>query len=120
MRRREFISLLGALMACAPSSMRAQVLVKRIGWLGVLSSSPWEAAFRQRLEQLGYVSGRDYEIVARYTEGDQTLLPLLADELAALIPDVIVAVNSAAAVATNQATTRIPIVVAGTIDPVSL
>jgi putative ABC transport system substrate-binding protein len=120
MRRRAFISLLAAFLACSPAPTRARATIRRIGWLGFLSSSPWEAVFRKRLQELGYVAGRDYEITARYTEGDQTLLPALAIELTGLNPEVILAVNSAAAVATRTATTRIPIVVAGTIDPVSL
>ena len=62
--------------------------------------------FQEAATRAGYVAGRDYEITARYTEGDQTLLPALAIELTGLNPDVILALNSASAVATRTATTR--------------
>jgi putative tryptophan/tyrosine transport system substrate-binding protein len=78
------------------------------------------SAFAQRLQELGYVKGRDYEIEYRYADGDLARLPKLADELIRLKPSVILVTSSPAAVAAKQATATIPIVAASVVDPVSL
>ena len=52
-----------------------------------------------RLRDLGYVEGRDYVFEERYADGEAARLPLLADEMVRLKPDVIVVSNTAAAVA---------------------
>jgi len=84
------------------------------------TSQEYRSAFTQRLQELGYVERRDYEIEYRYADGDLTRLPTLADELIRLKPNVIVVSSSAAALAAKQATASIPIVAAATFDPVSL
>jgi len=55
---------------------------------------------------------------ARYADGNAQRLPALAQELAAVHPDVILAHNTSSAVALKHATSSIPIVVAFVIDPV--
>ena len=62
MKRREFITLLGA-AAAWPLAARAQQPGKlpKIGFLGSGSASswgPWTTAFVQRLNELGWVEGR--------------------------------------------------------------
>jgi putative ABC transport system substrate-binding protein len=113
-RRREFITLLGAtavawpLAACAPKGMA------RIGFLGLERRLE---KFRQGLGDLGYVEGRD--IVIEYRPSDPAdRLPGFAAELVALNADVIVAGGSLAVRAAQQATRTIPIVMTGTSDPV--
>ena len=96
----------------------AQVAAKR-PLVAVLSSVTSIAAahllsgFRQGLQELGYVEGRNIDIVHRYADGDLTRIPALADELVRLKPEVIVCETNAATVAFKQATTTIPIVNAG-------
>jgi putative ABC transport system substrate-binding protein len=42
------------------------------------------------LQELGYVEGRNIDIVYRYAEGDMLRMPALTDELVRLRPDVFV------------------------------
>jgi putative tryptophan/tyrosine transport system substrate-binding protein len=124
MKRREFIGFLAVAVASPPIVAFAQVPTKR-PLIAVLSSgSPTTTGFQSGLlhglQELGYLEGRDYEIQYRYMAGDVALLPALVDELIRLKPNVIVAGNSAAAVAAKQATESIPIVAAAIFDPVSL
>ena len=116
-RRREFIGLLGAAAASRSVIAFAQIPTKRplIAVLIVPSqatSQRYRSAFTERLQELGYVERRDYEIEYRYADGDLTRLPALADELIRLKPKVIVASSSADALAAKQGTASIPIVAA--------
>jgi putative tryptophan/tyrosine transport system substrate-binding protein len=125
MQRREFIALLAGAVASRPIIALAQVLTKRplIAVLLGASQATSEAtrsAFTQRLQELGYVEGRDYEIEYRYADGDLTRIPALVNEVIRLKPSVIVVGNSTGALAAKRATASIPIVAAVTLDPVSL
>ena len=91
MKRREFITLLGAAVVAWPLSAFAQTQARRplIAFLfgsSPLISSRFLTAFSPRMEALGYVEGRDYDIASRFAEGDLTRLPELASELVRLIP----------------------------------
>ena len=77
------------------------------------------AAFRNRLGELGYVEGRDVSIEARFAGSNPDRLALLAAELVAGKPDVLVVVTTTAAVAAKKETSRIPIVALGPADPVT-
>src|SRR3954452_2396527 len=64
-----------------------------VGFLSNLSpsDSKWNLdAFRSGMEQLGYVNGRNVTIDVRYAEGRPDRLPVLAAELVAVKPQVIV------------------------------
>ena len=76
------------------------------------------AAFRNRLRELGYVEGRDVLIEARFAGGNPDRLPLLAAELVAGKPDVLVVVTTTAALTVKKETSTIPIVALGPADPV--
>jgi putative ABC transport system substrate-binding protein len=93
--------------------------VRRIGvlWPG---SPPdkWDEAFRQGLRAQGYVEGQNILLEYRWAEGKHEHLPALAEELVRLRVDVIVTISAPAITAVKQATTTIPIVFAGTSDPV--
>ena len=96
--------------------------VHRIGQLVAGSSSSYShllEAFRQGLRDLGYVEGQDLVIEERYAEGSQERLPDLAAELVRLQVDVIVAAGAPTIRAAQHATRTIPIVMAGTADPVA-
>jgi putative ABC transport system substrate-binding protein len=75
-----------------------------------------DEALRQGLRALGYEEGKNIVIDYKYAEGKTDRLPQLAKELVAEKPDVIVVGGTAVAVAAKNATSTIPIVVAGAGD----
>jgi putative ABC transport system substrate-binding protein len=125
MRRRTFLELLAVTVASWPAIALAQVPTKRPLIAVVIGASQavsqrWVIGLPQGLQELGYLEGRDYEIEYRYADGDLTRQPVLLDELIRHKPNVIVVGNTTAAFAAKQATTSIPIIVASSVDPVSL
>jgi len=118
MRRRAFITLIGS-AAVWPLGVRAQrsERLRRIGLLVVEGLEPI-GPFREALSELGYVEGRNIQIVTRSAQGQESRLPQLATDLVRDQVDVIVAVQTPAAHAAKNATRDIPIVVmAG--DPIA-
>src|SRR5829696_9658236 len=112
MRRREFIALIGA--AGWPLPARAQQSrVYRIGALviGLADVPSFQKEFREGLRELGRLEGRDYVVELRSADGKLSRLPTLAAELVRLKVDVIVALFTPCALAAQQATREIPIVI---------
>jgi putative ABC transport system substrate-binding protein len=121
MRRREFISLLGSMAVAWPFTARAQQPAMPV--IAFLRSSTLAdatnlmAAFRQGLQETGYVEGQNVATEYRFAENDR-------DKLTALVKDSIhrpVAVivgNLAAALAAKVASATVPIVFAIGSDPV--
>jgi putative ABC transport system substrate-binding protein len=125
-RRREFIFTLGGAAAAWPLAGRAQQgeRVRRIGVLTPLVEADPEtqmriAAFRQGLEKLGWVDGRNIRIDYRWGGGNAERICHYAADLIALGPDVVLAHGSPVVAAFQQATRTVPIVFANVIDPVS-
>ena len=118
MKRREFIGLLGG-AAAWPLTARAQQAVGKIVTIGVLAIEPWPPidTFRQALNNLGYIEGKNVRFEYRYAEGYNERLPELANDLADLNVDVIVTWGTDAVLAAKQATTTIPIVMGAIGDP---
>jgi putative ABC transport system substrate-binding protein len=121
MRRREFITLIGA-SAAWQQAARAQQAAKRptIGFLGTNTPSAqerWTAAFIQRLHELGWIEGQTVAIEYRWAEGRTGRFAELATELVRLKVDVIVTLG-AAVTAAKQVTSVVPIVFAVASDPV--
>jgi len=117
MRRREFMALLGSAAAAWPFVARAQQATKhyRIGMLFPTSPTANAAnlnAFRQRLQELGYVEGRNLVIDYRSAEGRPDRFPVLAAELVNLKADLIMTRGTPAALAAKSATRTIPVVMA--------
>jgi ABC-type uncharacterized transport system substrate-binding protein len=116
MRRIGLAVIVAVSFVAAPLAAEAQP-VEKTARVAVLSPGPGPAsawrvleAFRQRLQELGYVEGRNLAIEWRFVAGNVERLPEFAAELVRLNVDVIVAINTPAAQATKKATDRIPIV----------
>jgi putative ABC transport system substrate-binding protein len=113
--RREFLAGTSAVLLAAPLAAEGQQTrrVWRIGFLDP-GSSPANLAvkgpFRQGLEDLGYVEGRDFVMEYRWAEGHPDRLPELAADLVRARVDVIVTGGSQGTMAAKQATQTIPIV----------
>jgi putative ABC transport system substrate-binding protein len=125
MRRRDFIVAFTGAAVC-PIGARAQQ-PKKVARIGLLVTPSLEApeartilnAFYQGLREHGYIDGQNVIVEVKAANSKMERFPALANELLGLDLDVIVASNSVAGRAVQQATTTIPIVVAVMGDPVS-
>jgi putative ABC transport system substrate-binding protein len=126
MRRREFITLLGGAAAAWPLAAGAQQgeRMRQIGWLMPLAENdpfqqPQHAAFLVELRKLGWVNGRNIRIDNRFGDGDSSRIRILAAELVATAPEVIIVSGTPAAIALQQSTRTIPIVFMNIPDPIA-
>jgi putative tryptophan/tyrosine transport system substrate-binding protein len=115
MKRREFIAGLAGVATTPAVDARAQTLRKipRVGL--VMGGNPaaggrYVEAFRQGLRALGHVEGQTVALEVRWPEGRVERYPGLVAELIGLKVDVLVVVDSQAALAAKSATQTIPIV----------
>jgi putative tryptophan/tyrosine transport system substrate-binding protein len=126
MKRRELMRLLGGVAAAWPVVGRAQQpATPVIGWLHTGSFARYEhilRAFQHGLKQAGYVEGRNVSIDYRWADGNFDRLPTIAAELVRRNDVRVVAAlgGDPAALAAQAATTTIPIVFVGGLDPVKL
>ena len=124
MKRREFISFIGAIAAAWPFAAHAQQPARPvIGLLGSATASEWTpyvGAFRKGLLDAGYVEGRNVAIEARWANSQYDRLPAMAAELVQRDATVIVAFSTPAAHAAKAATATIPIVFTTISDPVQI
>ena len=125
MRRRHFIAGIASTTAVWSVAGRAQQpeRVRRIGVLMPLATDDPEArirltTFQQALQGLGWTDGRNVQIDTRLSAGNPADTRKYAAELAALAPDVILAVGSAGLPPMLQATQTVPIVFVNAPDPV--
>jgi putative ABC transport system substrate-binding protein len=132
MRRRELIQLLGGATVSWPFAAHArqahtqQKAMPVIGWLSILDGNSSAladlglAAFRQGLDEAGYVEGRNVAFQYRWAGGQYDRLAALAADLARRQVDVIAASGGGdvASRAAKEATSVIPIVFIGGGDPV--
>ena len=125
MRRRDFITLLGGAAAAWPVAAHAQQRdrMRRIGVFmpGVADDPEYQArnaAFLQRLGELGWIVGRNVRIEYRWGAGDVERYRTIAAELVALAPDVVLALGFSTVSALQKASRTVPIVFATVTDPV--
>ena len=126
MRRREFISLLGGAVAARPLAARGQQ-GERMRRIGVLLPATADDAvfqarvgvFQQELALLGWAIGRNVRIDIRWASANASEIRRHAAELAALMPDVILATGNSTMPPLLQATRTVPIVFPVVVDPVA-
>jgi ABC-type uncharacterized transport system substrate-binding protein len=122
-KRRELMTLLGGAAAAWPRAARAQQETMPV--VGFLSSSsprpyaPMVAAFRQGLNEVGYVEGQNVGIEFRWAENDLSRLPMLAIDLIRQAAVVATSGGYAPTQAAKGATATIPIVFVSAGDPVA-
>src|SRR5262249_47608973 len=127
MKRREFIKLLGSTGAgwpLAAGGAKQLDRMRRIGVLMAYAESDVEAqarlgTFREELQKLGWVEGRNIRIETRWAEPDDAeAIRRLAKELVALQPDSILSNNTPTTIALLEQTRTIPIIFAIVADPI--
>ena len=126
MRRREFIALICGGTASWPFAARAQQAdrQRRVGVLLPISYNdpeyqPWLTAFKQALQELGWVDGRNMRIDIHWATANPAEIRRQAAELVALAPDVILAPGTNTVGQLMQATRTVPIVFPIIADPVA-
>jgi putative ABC transport system substrate-binding protein len=123
-KRRDVLALFGVAAAWPLAALAQQSeKMRRIGVLSSLAETDaeaqaWDAAFRKRLVELGWIDGRNIRIDYRWGAGSVDRLRLFARELVQLNPDALVTISTPATAALQTETRTIPIVFAWVSDPV--
>ena len=127
MGRRELIAGIGATAVVWPLCAQTQISgrTKRLAMLSALAAnSPIIKArldvLMQELANLGWSPGQSPVVDYRYGAGQSERYPLLAQELVAMRPDVIVAHTTQVAVAVQRETRDIPVVFFDVSDPIGM
>ncbi len=121
--RRAFIGTVTLGVLAVPLAAQAQQAAK-VWRIGYLQGSTREAqthliqALEAGLREKGYTLGRDLVIEYRFADGRLERLPELAADLVRLKVDVIVTGVNPGTIAAKKATATIPIVMAGSFNPV--
>jgi putative ABC transport system substrate-binding protein len=120
MRRRDFITLIGAAATWPAATWAQQPGLPVIGYLYPATEETVLApAFRKGLGEFGFVEGQNVAIEYRYAQNDTSRMPELAADLVRRRVAVIAATGGAAgALAAKAATSTIPIVFEIGDDPV--
>jgi putative ABC transport system substrate-binding protein len=122
MRRREFITLLGGAAAWPLAARAQQTAVPVVGFLRSTPAKPFAhivAAFRQGLNEMGFVEGQNVVVEQRWADNQLDELPALAADLVRRQAAVIVG-NGPAVDAARSAAANTPIVFVIGGDPVAL
>ena len=122
MRRRDFITIVGSAAVWPAAAIAQQNNKKRL--VGVITGftdkemTPLFAAFRTRMQELGWIEGQNIEFDIRNTSGDYAKLDTEADSLVSTSVDLIVAQGTAGLTAARKYTKTIPVVFTQVSDPV--
>jgi ABC-type uncharacterized transport system substrate-binding protein len=129
MKRRDFITLIGAIVpnVMLPRSVNAQVSRARplVVWLSAFPPKKLDhrtglEVFAEGMGERGYVKGRDFDLMVYTADGVLERLPAVVQEVIRLKPDVIMVPATLEAVAAHKATSTIPIVCGALADAVHL
>jgi putative ABC transport system substrate-binding protein len=126
MRRRDFITLIGGTAATWPPAVWAQQK-ERMRRIGILMPFPKSDAaiqarvreFRQGLSKLGWSEGGNVQFDERWSTDNMDVVRADAASLVELKPDVILIAGDRVIPVFTKLTSSIPIVVAGTSDPIA-
>jgi putative tryptophan/tyrosine transport system substrate-binding protein len=120
--RRQFISALGGAVSAWPFALRAeQPKMPVVGFLrssAAADSTKFVTAFRQGLNEAGFVEGQNVTIEYRFADNQLDRLPALVADLVRK-PAAVIVVNGPAALAAKGVTTTVPIVFVTGSDPVN-
>jgi putative tryptophan/tyrosine transport system substrate-binding protein len=125
--RRQFITLFSGAAAAWPLAARAQqgdrvqLLAAMMGGRNADTDPEgraWFAAFRQGLQELGWVEGRNFRADYRWPSGDLDRMRAIAKDFVDLKPDVMFAGNTPSVEALLRETRAIPIVFTNLSDPI--
>ena len=125
MRRREFLGVLGGAVAWPlDASAQQGERIRRVGVLMLYAENDPAGqlranAFRQGLERLGWIAGRNLRIDYHWGIGDAGWIQSGIAQLLQLGPDLILANGGAVARVAQQATRTVPVIFLGTADPVA-
>jgi ABC-type uncharacterized transport system substrate-binding protein len=119
MNRRKFILALGGLTAVLPGSALGQRRIALIAGLTANSETNL-SPFKEGLNALGYLEGRNFKIEYRFASGHLDRLPALAEELIRMNPDIFLANQTQSALTAFRATKSIPIVCPALADEIRL
>ena len=122
MRRRAFIATLAAGGALSLAA-RAQERMRRVGLMQPLAEDdpegqPRIAAVREALHEVGWISGKNTELVLGWLAGDAGRGPRVAAELLAAGPEVVIAIGIPVVRAIRSQSRTVPIVFVNVVDPV--
>ncbi len=126
MRRRDFITLLGAAATSLGLAADLRGQTGRVYRIGVLETIPAAlnaanlAGLLRGLRERGYVEGRNLQIEYRSADGRADRFPDLAADLVRLPVDLIVTRGTPAAKAAKGATETVPIVMAAIGEPLGV
>jgi putative tryptophan/tyrosine transport system substrate-binding protein len=109
MRRRKFITLVGAAAAWPLAARTQQLKRSRVGWLSI-APHPFIEGFRRGMKDFGWIEGTNFVIEQQYADGHSERLMDLAAALAHSPNDVIVVSGSDAVEAAGKAIRSIPVV----------
>jgi putative tryptophan/tyrosine transport system substrate-binding protein len=123
MKRRAFITLLGAALAWPLAARAQQGKLPRIGFIGLGSAADQAStaridALRDGLRELGYLENKNIVIDARWADGYYERLTALVTQLIHLNVEAIVTHGTPATLAAKQTTTTVPVVMVAVSDAV--
>lgn len=116
--RRQLLRSVTAAVLVLPPTQVGATSAHKVGVLAQDLQPGLMEAFRDELQNLGYIEGANVSIELRNAEGQNDRLASLADELLKLKVDVIVAINTPAAQAAKKLTQTVPVVMMRVADPV--